>query len=86
MAEPDFAGAREWVAKIDANDLDKKRLVKWMEKMEAEYDRLDNAYREAVQRVDDLEQEATRMETFTEAIRDHRLGLLDDGELHELGS
>lgn len=86
MAEPDFAGAREWVAKIDAADLDKKRLVKWLEKMEAEYDRLDNAHRDALQRISDLEEEAMGTEAFTDAIRDHRLGLLDDGELHELGS
>lgn len=85
MAEPDFAGAREWVAKIDANDTDKQRLVAWMEKMEEEYSRVDNLYREALQRIDDLEGEALHMETFTDAIRDHRLGLLDDGELHRLG-
>lgn len=85
MAEPDFAGAREWVAKIDANDTDKTRLVKWMEKMEAEYDRLDKAHRDALDKIVELEGEALSMETFTDAIRDHRLGLLDDSELHRLG-
>jgi arsenate reductase-like glutaredoxin family protein len=81
---PDFTGAREWVAKIDANDLDKKRLVEWMEKVKKAYDEIDNAHRDALQRIDDLEDEALEVEPFIDAINDHRLGLLDDRELHDL--
>lgn len=85
MTEPDFAGAREWIAKLDAADLDKRRLDKWMEKMEAEYERVGNEARDAADRILELEMEAVSVEALVDLIEDHRLGIRDDDELHRLG-
>lgn len=82
---PNFAGARAWVDKIDAAAHDKEKLDKWIEKVEAEYARLakvDTALYDATERILELEAEAAEVQALTDRIRDHRLGLLTDEELH----
>lgn len=88
---PNFNGAREWIENIDANPVDKSRLKSWVDKMEGAYRDVENARRDVTGKLDvterllaEAECEAERVKTLEQAIEDHRLGLLDTRELHDL--